>query len=89
MVLFREFQIACRPLLFLEDARHQIRKLDAAGSRSRLDLLMHERLRHAVEVLVDGDVIVDIDARLVVAGELVAADRQGLLAYRGCPCPWW
>ena len=55
-----------------------VQDFDAAGGRPRFDLLMHQGLRNAVEVLVDGDVIVDIDARLVVSGELVAADRQRL-----------
>jgi hypothetical protein len=51
--------------------------LDVAGGGPRFDLLVHERLRYAVEVIIDGDVIVDIDARFVVTGELVPADGQG------------
>ena len=46
-----------------------VQHFDAAGGGPCFYLLMHERLRHAVEVLVDGDVIIDIDARLVVASE--------------------
>ncbi len=52
--------------------------LDAAGGCAHFDLLVHEGLRNAVEVIVDGDVIIDVDARIVVAGELVAADGQSL-----------
>src|SRR5580704_6763644 len=59
------------------DALPAVQDFDAAGSCPRFDFLMHKSLRHAVEVIVDGDVIIDIDARLVVASELVAADRQG------------
>ena len=59
-------------------ARSAIEDFHAAGRGAHLDLLMYERLGHAVEVILDGDVIVDVHARLAVASELVAADRQRL-----------
>lgn len=42
---------------------------DLHGSRypTRLDVLMHESVRNAVEVLIDRYVIIDVDACLVVA----------------------
>jgi hypothetical protein len=39
--------------------------IEERSIRSKGDLLMHERLRHAVEVIVDGDVIVIITAEFL------------------------
>ena len=43
-----------------------------AGGRARLDLLVHELVRHAVEVVVDLDVVVDVDATRLPLRQLVA-----------------
>ncbi|MDP9064752.1 MAG: hypothetical protein M3O06_02670 [Pseudomonadota bacterium] len=59
----------------MRDAFTAVQVLNAAGGRPCFDLPVHHCLRHAVEVLVDGDVVVDIDACLVVSGKLVPANR--------------
>ena len=41
-------------------------------------LLVHQRVRHAVEVPLHFDVIVDVDARRLPLTELVACGRQRL-----------
>ena len=50
--------------------------LDDGGGEADLDALMQELIGDAVVVVVDGDVVVDVDAGVEPVGELVAGRRQ-------------
>ena len=51
---------------------------DGRLREARLDPRVHELIRHAVEVVVHLDVIIDVDATRLPFGQLVARARQGL-----------
>ena len=57
--------------------RRPLKKTSTVARReARLDARVHELIRHAVEVVVDLDVVVDVDATRLPFGELVARARQ-------------
>src|SRR6266851_6168648 len=49
---------------------------DGARREARLDPLVHELIRHAVEIVVNLDVIIDVDATRLPFRQLVARLRQ-------------
>ncbi len=62
-----------------EATRRPLKKTSTVARReARLDPRVHELIRHAVEVVVDLDVIVDVDATRLPLRQLVARARQGL-----------
>src|SRR5260370_1968903 len=51
-----------------------VKDLDSGRCRSNFHAFLHQRVRHAVEVGVEGDVVVDVDASV---GPLAPVERLG------------
>src|SRR5262249_41360797 len=55
-----------------------VENLDGRRGGAHLDRLAGERVGHTVPVTVEGDVVVDVDARLCPVTQVVPLRRQGL-----------
>src|ERR1700694_691885 len=63
--------VRCHTLSLVED-------LDGGWGRADLDLFLHQRVGHAIEVLVEHAVIVDVDPRFAPLAQLIRRSRQRL-----------
>src|ERR1700753_3454388 len=59
------------------DADIAVQDLDSAGGDAYLDALADQRVRDAVEAVLEGDVVVDVDLGLLPLAALEAVCRQG------------
>ena len=76
--MFRDRRMAAEPVgtRVRSDALIVMKKLDGRGSDADIELKPSERVRNAVVVAIDFDVIVDVGASVVPLGKLISGSGQ-------------